>query len=73
MKSATVIPSEKVNTNRRTFVKLAAVTAGTIAVPGVSASPPLSGPEAPACTEKPSDKGYRITPHIQSYYDKARF
>jgi hypothetical protein len=72
MKSETIIPFEKVNTNRRTFVKLAAVTAGTIAVTGVSASSPPSGPESPA-GEKPSDKGYRITPHIQSYYDKARF
>lgn len=73
MKSTTITLSDKVNTSRRAFVKLAAVTGGTIAVTGVSAKEPLSGPELPASTAKPSDKGYHLTPHIQTYYDKARF
>ena len=73
MKSTSKIPSEKVNASRRTFVKLAAFTGGVIAASGVPAKQSLSGPELPACTAKPSDKGYRVTPHIQTYYDKARF
>ena len=73
MKSKTTILSEKVHASRRTFVKLAAVTGGTIAVTGISAKEFPSRPESPASNEKSSIKGYRVTPHIQSYYDKARF
>lgn len=73
MKSATRIPSEKVNASRRTFVKLAAITGGAIAVSGVSATESLPEPELPVSTVKPSDRGYHLTPHIQNYYEKARF
>ena len=73
MKSTTTNLFLKVNTSRRTFVKLAAITGGTIALTGISAKKSLSGPAIPASTAKPSDKGYHLTPHIQTYYDKARF
>lgn len=73
MKRATTIPSKKVNSRRRTFVKLAAVTGGTIAVTGISAKEFLPRPELPASAASPPARGYHLTPHIQSYYDKARF
>lgn len=73
MKRTTTIPSGKVNARRRTFVKLAAVSGGAIVVTGVCAKEFYSVAELPPRTASPSETGYHLTPHIQSYYDKARF
>jgi nitrous oxide reductase len=59
-------------TNRRKFLRDLATAGGLAAVAGSAgavAAGPATTPEPPA---KPST-GYRVTPHISKYYDKARF
>lgn len=57
-------------TSRRDFLRgVAAATGGTVAVAVSGAS--LAEPDGPK-TEKVQPKGYRLTPHIRTYYDKAR-
>ncbi len=58
---------------RRAFLRQLAAVGGataTIAVTGRAAAAP--GLEESA-TAAPEAKGYRETPHISTYYDKARF
>lgn len=60
-----------VTTSRRGFLRSLAVMGGTAAVVA-SASADIAKPaaEAAAATGKPA--GYRVTPHVAKYYDKAR-
>ena len=59
------------NKTRRSFLRDLAAVSGAAAVAG-SASAEVNG--TPASDTKPDrpSKGYRVTPHIQKYYDKAR-
>lgn len=59
-------------TNRRKFLRDVA-TAGGFAAAAASASVVVA---APATATKPQESrpaGYRVTPHVAKYYDKARF
>lgn len=64
-----------VSINRRGFLKGAAIVGGAAAVStlsqGVSADTQIVEKPAKAGGDKP--KGYRLTPHIREYYEKARF
>ena len=58
-------------TNRRKFLRDLAAAGGLVAVAGsagVAATAAAAVPAAPAV--KPT--GYRVTPHVSKYYDKAR-
>jgi hypothetical protein len=58
-------------TNRRKFLRDLAAAGGLVAVAGsagVAATTAVARPSAPA--SKPA--GYRVTPHVSKYYDKAR-
>jgi len=58
---------------RRAFLTQLAAVGGataTMAVAGRAAAAP-GMEETPATA--PESKGYRVTPHISAYYDKARF
>jgi hypothetical protein len=58
-------------TNRRKFLRDLAAAGGLVAVAGsagVAATAATAGPAAPS--SKPD--GYRVTPHVSKYYDKAR-
>ena len=58
--------------SRRTFLKELAVAGGAAAV--VSAAGTANAAPTPATSnEKPNAKGYHLTPHINRYYEKARF
>ncbi|MCM2312865.1 MAG: hypothetical protein NDI84_15845 [Steroidobacteraceae bacterium] len=59
-------------TNRRKFLRDVATVSGLAAVAGTTAAvvaAPATAPTAKA--GRPA--GYRVTPHISKYYDKARF
>ena len=59
-------------TNRRKFLRDIATAGGLAAVAGSAGSVAAE----PAATAEPPAKpatGYRVTPHISKYYDKARF
>jgi hypothetical protein len=58
-------------TSRRGFLRSLAVIGGTAAVVA-SASADLAEPAARAAPEKGKPTGYRETPHVAKYYDKAR-
>jgi nitrous oxide reductase len=58
-------------TSRRGFLRSLAVIGGTAAVVA-SASADLAEPAAGAAQEKGKPVGYRVTPHVAKYYDKAR-
>jgi nitrous oxide reductase len=64
-----------VSTNRRGFLKGAAIVGGAAAVStlsqGVTADTQIVEKPANAADDEP--KGYRMTPHIREYYEKARF
>ena len=64
-----------VTMNRRGFLKGAAIVGGAAAVStlsqGVTADTQIVEKPAKAADDKP--KGYRMTPHIREYYEKARF
>ena len=61
--------------HRRGFLKGLATAGGTVAASGLinqsanAAAPTESGEGA----EPPESKGYRATPHVLEYYEKARF
>lgn len=60
--------------NRRNFIKLAVATGGAATVAGsgvVSAALPEQ--EEVAVAPEKEQKGYRLTAHVQEYYNKARF
>jgi nitrous oxide reductase len=58
-------------TNRRAFLRDIAIAGGLAAVAGSSgATTAADEPAADATTQK--RPGYRVTPHVSKYYDKAR-
>jgi len=62
----------KQDNSRRRFLRSLAVMGGVTAVAaaaGTAGAKPAAGP-APG---KTAPQGYRVTPHVAKYYDKARF
>ena len=59
--------------NRRTFIKLAAITGGIAALAGLR-RPPDAGRAraASASPAEPTAAGYRLTEHVKRYYETAR-
>ncbi len=67
------IRSNAIASERRDFLKLAAIAGGAVAMAGL-ASRNLEAEEEPdGVTASPTKKGYHVTAHIKDYYDKARF
>jgi nitrous oxide reductase len=68
-------PSEERQTGRRTFLKTVALLGASAALlavrKGVGASP--STTRKPARHSLVRTQGYRLTPHINKYYERARF
>jgi len=58
-------------TSRRGFLRSLAVMGGTAAVVA-SASADIAEPAARAAPAEGKPTGYRVTPHVAKYYDKAR-
>ncbi len=72
--SKTLIKQTKPVTNaRRDFLKLAAVTSGAVTLTGITNGVMAIEDKPETVTPKPEKQNYRVTPHIQDYYDKARF
>lgn len=63
-----------VKSSRREFLKGAAVVGGaaTLAVVAKGAVAKAPSPAEPVATPE-APKGYHVTPHIEQYYEKARF
>lgn len=59
------------NTSRRAFLRDVAA-AGGIAAVAASATAGAARPAAVAAPAEARPKGYRVTPHVAKYYDKAR-
>lgn len=59
-------------TNRRKFLRDLATAGGLAAVAG-SAGSVAAAPAATAAAPAKPASGYRVTPHVSKYYDKARF
>lgn len=58
--------------NRRKFLRDLAAAGGLAAVAGGAGS--VAAEPAPAATPQAGPAaGYRVTPHVSKYYDKARF
>lgn len=58
---------------RRTFLKAAAITAGsTSTLAAVSAAPVKKTVSPPATDAEPSSTGYRETAHVRAYYKTLR-
>jgi hypothetical protein len=68
-------PSEARQTGRRTFLKTIALLGSSAALlavrNGVGASPSTTGKAASESLVR--TQGYRLTPHINKYYERARF
>lgn len=58
------------NKTRRSFLRDLAAMGGAAAVAGSASAEVAAAPVVEAKPDRP--KGYRLTPHIQKYYDKAR-
>jgi len=65
------------NQNRRDFLVRGAVTVGAAASLAIiarsNAAPVESEPTSNTPVDTKHESGYRLTPHIQEYYRKARF
>lgn len=61
----------KANTGRRAFLRDVAA-AGGIAVVAASATAVAARPAAEKAPAAARPKGYRVTPHVTKYYEKAR-
>jgi hypothetical protein len=59
-------------TNRRKFLRDIVAAGGLAAVAGTAGGVAAASVAAPTPQDKPS-RGYRVTPHVAKYYDKARF
>jgi hypothetical protein len=68
-------PSENRHKGRRTFLKTIALLGGSAAVlaarKGVAAR--ASVKSKPSSEAGVRSQGYRLTPHIRKYYERARF
>ena len=58
-------------TNRRKFLRDLAAAGGLAAVAGSAGSVAAEPAATPGPRVKPAT-GYRVTPHVSKYYDKAR-
>lgn len=58
--------------SRRSFLRGLAVMGGVTAVAATSGAASVA-PDTGASQEPAKPKGYRVTPHVAKYYDKARF
>lgn len=65
--------SKAVRSSRREFLKGAAVMSGAATLAVVAKGAAAKAPEEAPVTTPERPKGYHVTPHIQQYYDKARF
>ena len=68
--------SKPVKKSRRDFLLQGAAVAGGAATLALVGRTGASEPQTHAVernASKPASKGYHVTPHIQEYYDKARF
>lgn len=66
---------DTVNGARRAFLKTAAVAGGAASVAAVGSAALAEAPEAPetaATSAEQTQKGYQVTPHVQTYYRLAR-
>jgi len=64
--------SRDLNQSRRSFLRDLALAGGAAAAAGATAARAAPLPAAdPAAEARP--KGYRVTPHVSTYYAKARF
>lgn len=62
------------DSGRRKFLKGVAVAGGAAAVTaGARAAVETETAAAPAQSQASGSRGYRVTPHIAKYYEKARF
>jgi len=64
--------SRDLDQSRRSFLRNVAIAGGVAAATGTAAA----GASATAATDTVAEarpKGYRVTPHVSKYYDKARF
>jgi len=59
-------------TNRRKFLRDVATASGLAAVAG-STGAVVAAPTTATKPQASRPAGYRVTPHISKYYDKARF
>ena len=60
----------KQDNSRRSFLRGLAVMGGVTAVAASTGADVVESAPQPARSAKP--KGYRVTPHVAKYYDKAR-
>lgn len=60
----------KQENSRRSFLRGLAVMGGVTAVAASTGAEVVEPTSKPAPSAKP--KGYRVTPHVAKYYDKAR-
>ena len=60
----------KTKTGRRAFLRNLAAVGGVAAVATSAAAEPGAGTRPAPTAAKP--RGYRVTPHVAKYYDKAR-
>lgn len=60
----------KQENSRRSFLRGLAVMGGVTAVAASTGADVVETTPQPAPSAKP--KGYRVTPHVAKYYDKAR-
>ncbi len=61
---------ESPKAERRQFLKLAGLGAAAGAAATVAGAEPAA---AAADAAKPAKQGYRLTPHVRTYYELARF
>jgi nitrous oxide reductase len=59
--------------NRRGFLKSAAALGGAAAATALSGTAAAETPGKPMAETRPEAKGYRETPHVLAYYERARF
>ncbi len=64
-----------VRTSRREFLKSAAVVGGAaaLAIVDKADAADVKGEEEKVLSPAQKSKGYRVTHHVQTYYEKARF
>ncbi len=60
---------------RRAFLKDVVLAGGATAMAAAAGGALAAAPDqdAPATEKKAEESGYRVTPHVKAYYDKARF
>jgi hypothetical protein len=59
--------------DRRSFLKGLAAAGGLVAAAGASQAASTAAQTTPRAEQAGQRPGYRVTPHVAKYYDKARF